>query len=95
MMYSVTIVRQGGSMHTLNIRGIGDSLYNKIKLESQSKGLSINKFLIAVLSGLLGEKEKLEYHDMDDLFGSWSETEYRDVEEAITESRVIDDELWK
>lgn len=82
-------------MHTLNIRGIGDSLYGRIKSEAQSRGLSINKFLVASLSGLFGEKEKLEYHDMDDLFGDLSEAEYKQVEEAIAESRVIDDELWK
>jgi len=82
-------------MHTLNIRGIGDSLYDKIKAESKSRGLSINKYLVSTLSGLLSGKGKLEYHDMDDLFGTWTDTEYRQVEEAAAESRIIDDELWK
>ena len=82
-------------MHTLNIRGIGDSLYGKIKSESQGRGLSINKFLVASLSGLFGEKEILEYNDMDDFFGGWTEAEYKQVEEAIAESRIIDDDLWK
>ena len=82
-------------MHTFNIRGIDDSLYNKIKTESRNKGLSINKFLVNTLSGLLEEKNRLEFHDMDDLFGTWTEEEYREVEESISESRTIDDELWK
>ena len=82
-------------MHTLNIRGIGDSLYTKIKSESQNRGLSINKFLVSALSGLFSEKDKLEYHDMDDFFGTWSEEELIKVEEAEAESRIIDNELWK
>jgi len=83
------------SMHTLNIRGIGDSLYDKIKAESKNRGLSINKFLITTLTELHKGKKKLEYHDMDDLFGTWSEEEVKQVREAEAESRVIDDEIWK
>lgn len=81
-------------MHTLNIRGITDSLYDKIKNESQSKGTSINKFLITTLSSLMSKKEKLEYHDMDDLFGNWTEDECKQIEKAVTESRIIDNNLW-
>ncbi|MCK5674980.1 MAG: hypothetical protein KAH95_16485 [Spirochaetales bacterium] len=81
-------------MHTLNIRGIGDSLYSRIKLESKNKGLSINKFLVAAISGLFSEKDVLEYHDMDDLFGTWTREEYDEVDNVVAESRVIDDELW-
>ncbi|MCK5250092.1 MAG: hypothetical protein KAJ98_09025 [Spirochaetaceae bacterium] len=82
-------------MHTINIRGIGDSLYDKIKSESQSRGLSINRFLVGTLSGLFNRKEKLEYHDMDDLFGTWTDKEYKQIGEAESDSRIIDEELWK
>ena len=71
------------------------SLYDKIKAASKNRGLSINKFLIATLTELHKGKEKLEYHDMDDLFETWSEEEFEHVEEAEAESRVINDEIWK
>jgi len=86
---------QGDRMHTLNIRGIEDSLYTKIKAESQNKGLSINKFLVAAISGLFNDMDTLEYHDMDDFFGTWSEEEFKNVKEVELESRIIEDELWK
>ena len=82
-------------MHTLNIRGINDTLYEKIKKESQKKGTSINKLLVSVLSDTFNQYEPIEYHDLDDFFGSWSEQDYKDVTQASHESRTIDEEIWK
>ena len=81
-------------MHILNIRGIDDTLYNKIKKESKSKGLSINKFLVNILSGFFNKKKNVEYHDLDDFFGTWTEEEYNQITLAAKESRTIDEEVW-
>ena len=81
-------------MHILNIRGIDDTLYNKIKKESKSKGLSINKFLVNILYGFFNKKKSVEYHDLDDFFGTWTEEEYNQITLAAKESRTIDEEVW-
>jgi len=81
-------------MHILNIRGIDDTLYNKIKKESKSKGMSINKFLVSILSGFFNKKKNVEYHDLDDFFGTWTEEEYNQITQAAKESRTIDEEVW-
>ena len=81
-------------MHILNIRGINDTLYNKIKKESKSKGLSINKFVVNILSGFFNKKKNVEYHDLDDFFGTWTEEEYNQIIQAAKESRTIDEEVW-
>jgi hypothetical protein len=44
-----TIIHQEAEMHTINIRNIDDSIYEKIKNESNIKGLSINKLMLQIL----------------------------------------------
>jgi len=43
------------------------------------------------------EKEKKysrKYHDLDDLFGTWSDEEYECIQGKISRERQIDQELW-
>ncbi|MEW5817550.1 MAG: hypothetical protein AB1798_19395 [Spirochaetota bacterium] len=74
-------------MHTINIRNIDDALYNQIKNESKHKGMSINKFLVHTLSQVFNRKKNLEYHDLDDLFGTWTDEEYNEVMQASKDAR--------
>ena len=83
-------------MHTINIRNIDDSIYKRIKYESEKKGLSINKFLLQIIDKFFKKnKEKVEYHDLDDFFGTWSEEEYKLIDEGSAQARKIDEEIWK
>ncbi|MCK4761139.1 MAG: hypothetical protein KAW12_03000 [Candidatus Aminicenantes bacterium] len=83
-------------MHTVNIRNIDDSIYKAIEHESQKKGLSINKLLQQVLDKVFSEnKKKVEFNDLDDFFGTWSEEEYRLIKEGTSQARKIDKEIWK
>ncbi len=41
------------------------------------------------------KKYSREYDDLDDLFGRWSDDEYREIRAKITGERQIDQELWK
>lgn len=36
-----------------------------------------------------------EYDDLDDLFGRWSETEFKTIENNMNKERRIDLELWE
>ena len=36
-----------------------------------------------------------EYHDLDQLFGSWSEEEFNKIQKKINAERRIDTEIWK
>jgi hypothetical protein len=43
-------------------------------------------------------KKKLftqEYHDLDFLFGQWTESEFQKIQTKIDSEAQIDDELWK
>jgi hypothetical protein len=41
------------------------------------------------------KKEKVRYHDLDHLAGTWSKEEAEAFEKLIAEQRTIDPELWK
>lgn len=83
-------------MHTINIRNVDDSIYEKIKHESKIKGLSVNKLLLQILDIFFHKnKKKVELHDLDDFFGTWSEEEYRLIKEGSEQARKIDEEIWE
>jgi hypothetical protein len=46
--------------------------------------------------GLKKEKRfTQQWHDLDDLFGKWSEEEFARIQKKITSERQIDEEIWK
>ncbi len=51
------------------------------------------------LAGLLRQKADADglslNNDLDDLIGSWSESEAAEFDEALREQRTIDEEMWK
>lgn len=83
-------------MHTLNIRNIDDSIYEKIKHESNLKGLSVNKLLLQILDKFFRKnKKEVELNDLDDFFGTWTEEEYNLIREGCDQARKIDEEIWR
>jgi ribosomal protein S24E len=86
-------------MKTLTVRGIDHLLSQKLKKISKQEGKSINQLVLDAMKQHFGlEKEKKFtriYHDLDHLFGSWSQEEYDLIQGKIDRERKIDDELWK
>lgn len=82
-------------MATISIRNIDDSIYKKIKYESKEKGISINKFLLQILYKFFNPSKKMEFHDLDDFFGTWTEEEHNSIKKGSMAARKFDDELWK
>jgi hypothetical protein len=66
---------------------------------AKEEGKSINQFVLDTLKKQLGlEKEKrftAVHHDMDHLFGRWSEREFKQIQTKIDAESQIDEELWK
>lgn len=83
-------------MHTINIRNIEDSIYKQLKHESKKRGLSINKCLLQIIDRFFRKnKKEVEYHDLDDFFGTWTEEDYRLIKDGSEQARKIDEEIWK
>ena len=98
-MHSIFDVnRKEGSMKSVTIRGIEPEVSEKLKLTAAEQGKSINQLSIEIIKESLGlKKEKKysrEYDDLDDLFGRWSEDEFKEIHAKITKERQIDQDLW-
>ena len=85
-------------MKAVTIRGIEPEISEKLKSIATKQGKSVNQLMLEFIKKNLGlEKEKKysrEYHDLDDLFGTWSDEEYERIEGKISRERQIDQELW-
>lgn len=66
---------------------------------AEKQGKSINQLIPDFIKENIGlEKEKKhtrEYHDLDDLFGTWTEEEFKQIQDLIDESHQIDPERWQ
>lgn len=85
-------------MKTMTVRGIDPSLAEKLKEAAKREGKSVNRYVVDSMKILLGEeKEKrfsVQYDDMDDLFGRWSQEEFERIQGKIDSERKIDGDLW-
>ncbi|MBI9085650.1 MAG: toxin-antitoxin system HicB family antitoxin [Desulfobacterales bacterium] len=86
-------------MKALTIRGVDPEVAEKLKLAATKQGKSINQFTLEVIKESLGlkkgKKYSLEYDDLDDLFGRWSDDEFKEINAIIKRERKIDKDLWR
>ena len=86
-------------MKTITIRGLDASLVEKLKQAAKQENKSVNQLVVDTIRQRLGLKKtkkfKLLHHDMDHLFGKWSEEEFVRIQGKIDSERKIDEELWR
>jgi plasmid stability protein len=86
-------------MKAVTIRGVEPEVADKLKLTAAEQGKSINQLALEIVKEGLGlnkeRKFSREYNDLDHLFGSWSEDEFRQIHKKIDQERQVDQELWK
>ena len=82
-------------MKAITIRGIEDELYEIIKEKSKRKGMSLNKYVLESLKEATGVSKKVEYDDLDEFIGSWSEENYKELRDSAKLFSSIDGDLWK
>lgn len=86
-------------MSNLSIRGIDPDLATILKQQAQASGKSVNQLVLDVLKEHTGLHKKKhftqEYHDLDFLFGKWTDSEFHKIQGKIDSESQIDDELWK
>lgn len=94
-MHALDAYNAGMKKIQYTIRGIPDELDKALRVKSQQTEKSLNQMLIDVLRRGAGlhEEGAVEYHDLDDLAGTW-------VADPIFDSVVkdmdhVDEELWK
>jgi plasmid stability protein len=86
-------------MKSMTIRGIEPELANKLKEIAKQQGKSVNQIVIEILRKFCGlEKGKRftqVHHDLDHLFGRWTQEEFERIQGKIDRERKIDPELWQ
>lgn len=86
-------------MKAITVRGVDEELAARLAARAAEDGESVNQFILDLLKERLGlSKDKRftrVYHDMDRLFGRWSENDFRRIQGNIDSQRAIDEELWK
>ena len=86
-------------MRSMSIRGVDDQLVSLLKDRAVAANKSVNQLVLEALQKFVGlDKKKIftqEYHDLDNLFGKWSENEFSLIQQKIDSERKIDQELWK
>ena len=85
-------------MKTITVRRIEPSLAKKLKQVANKEDKSVNQLVIETIKQYLGmKKEKrftVVYHDMDHIFGRWSEEEFEQIQGKIDSERKVEKELW-
>jgi hypothetical protein len=86
-------------MKAVTIRGVEPEVAAKLKLVAAQQGKSINQLMLEIIKESLGLKKEIkfsrEYHDLDALFGKWSDDEFTEIHSKIDRERQIDPEIWK
>lgn len=86
-------------MKVITIRGVDNQLEKKLKGAAKKESVSVNQFILKSLRKTLGlEKERShtkEFNDLDFLFGTWSDEEYKSFEKTQKDFQTIDSEMWK
>ena len=85
-------------MKTITVRRLEPSLAKKLKQVANKEGKSVNQLVIETIKQYLGMKKErrftVVYHDMDHIFGRWSEEEFEQIQGKIDSERKVEKELW-
>ena len=86
-------------MKNMTVRGIDPELDAQLKAVARREGKSINRLVVETLrerfSPARAKRFSAIHHDMDHLFGKWSEKEFELIQGQIDEQRKVDPELWQ
>ena len=85
-------------MKNISLRGVDDELARHLQAGARAEGKSVNQLVLETLRRRFGLDKARRftrvYHDLDDLFGKWSQEEYERIQGRVDENRRIDPELW-
>jgi hypothetical protein len=90
--------RRGIDLKAITLRGLDETTGERLKKAARQEGKSSNQFILDTLKERLGMKKQKKYtavhHDLDHLFGKWSDAEFQEIQGKIDSERKIDRELW-
>jgi plasmid stability protein len=85
-------------MKQLTVRSVDEELHAALKQEAQRRGVSINRYVLQVLTEAAGleiaSMRPRVYHDLDHLAGTWTPEQASEFTQFLDEQRQVDEELW-
>jgi hypothetical protein len=79
-----------------NLRGIPSEIMTLLKQEAKRLDTSVNSLVLKMVERGLGfSSEKIAYHDLDHLAGSWSASEEKIFKKNTHSFEQIDEDLWE
>ena len=86
-------------MASITLHNLDETLYKTIKQKAKLAGTSLNKTIKEILTNALGlsdskTQQLLKKEALMDLFGVWSDTEYKKFIENLKDFSVIDKQEW-
>lgn len=82
-------------MKSVSIRNLREKTYERIRQAATERGISINRMIVQTLDRSFRPEKQLEFDDLDDLLGTWSQEDFEQFSSFLDEQRAIDDELWQ
>ena len=83
-------------MKTMTIRNIPSELAQALDKERRRRGLSLNRTVLVLLGNALGvQNAATRSNGLRQLAGTWSESEYKQFEQAVAPFGEIDEAMWR
>lgn len=83
-------------MKTMTIRNVPTELAQALDKERRKRGTSLNGTVLALLRNALGvSSQAVRSNGLRQLAGTWSESEYKQFEQAVALLREVDEAMWR
>lgn len=83
-------------MKTMTIRNVPTELAQALDKERRKRGTSLNGTVLALLRNALGvSSQAVRSNGLRQLAGAWSESEYKQFEQAVALLREVDETMWR
>ena len=83
-------------MKVMTVRNIPANLGQLLEREKQRRGMSLNRTVLTLLQEALGGASiGARSNGLGRAAGSWSESEYREFEEAVAPFDEVDEAIWR
>jgi plasmid stability protein len=86
------------ALRPITLRNLPSSVARAVKERAEADGVSLNKAVGRLLEEALrtARPNRIRTHDdLDDLIGSWSDREAREMQAFLSEQRKVEPERWR
>ena len=80
-------------MPDLSVRGLDSATLARIRSVARRRRVSVNRVIVETLREQYAVREP-EFHDLDELAGTWSKAEADEFDAAVAPFGEVDPDLW-